>query len=158
MKSLDTNIMLYAINSDCPEHNLCRQLVDQALKEKESWIIAEQVWFELYRLLRNPIVLQHPLTASRSAETIDWYRMNSGWLQCAWEPDMMKELKPLWEEEDFPARKSFDVVLAVTLKAHGVKEFYTRNNKDFDNLKFFNVINPLSFSKDEFIDKKIDTT
>ena len=158
MKSLDTNIMLYSINSDCSEHNICRQLVDKALQEKESWIIAEQVWFELYRLLRNSTVLQSPLSASRAADTINWYREKSGWLQCAWEPDMMKDLKSQWEEEDFPARRSFDIILAVTLKTHGVKDFYTQNNKDFDNLEFFNVINPLKSFKDEFIDRKIDTT
>ena len=143
MKSLDTNIFLYSINSDCPEHVLCRQLIDKALNEKDSWIIADQVWFELYRLLRNPIVLQHPLTASKAAETIEWYREKSGWLKCAWEPDMMKELNLLWEEESFAARRSFDAILAITLKAHGVKDFYTRNNKDFDSFNFFTVINPL---------------
>ncbi len=143
MKSLDTNILLYSINCDCPEYNQCRQLVDKALAEKELWIVADQVWFELYRLLRNPVVLQKPLTASQAAETIYWYREKSGWLKCAWEPDMMNELKSRWEEDNFTARKSFDAVLAVTLKKHGVKDFYTRNNKDFDNFDFFTVINPL---------------
>ena len=142
MKSLDTNIILYSINKDCPEHNICRQLVDRALDEKDSWIVAEQVWFELYRLLRNPVVLQHPLSAPHAAETINWYRQ-SGWLQCAWEPDMMKDLIVLWKEETFPVRRSFDAILAVTLKAYGVKDFYTRNNKDFNRLGFFNVLNPL---------------
>ena len=143
MKSLDTNILLYSINSDCPEYLLCRQLVDKALNEKESWIIADQVWFELYRLLRNPVVLQNPLTATQAAETINWYREKSGWLKCAWEPDMMKELYPIWNKEYFSAKKSFDAVLAVSLKAHGVKDFYTRNIKDFENFNFFSVINPL---------------
>ncbi len=144
MKSLDTNILLYAINSDCPEHPVCRQLLDKALNEQGSWIVADQIWFELYRLLRNPVVLQNPLTASQAAETVNWYREKSGWLKCAWEPDMMKELLSHWEEEKFPPRRSFDAILAVTLKAHGVKSFYTRNNKDFDDFRFFNVINPLS--------------
>jgi len=143
LKSLDTNILLYSINSDCPEYLLCRQLVDKALNEKESWIIADQVWFELYRLLRNPVVLQNPLTATQAAETINWYREKSGWLKCAWEPDMMKELYPIWNKEYFSAKKSFDAVLAVSLKAHGVKDFYTRNIKDFENFNFFSVINPL---------------
>ena len=143
MKSLDTNILLYSINTDCSEYTLCRELVDKALNEKNLWIVADQVWFELYRLLRNPVVLQNPLTASQAAETIEWYREKSGWLKCAWEPDMMKNLKLQWEEESFPARRSFDAILAVTLKAHGVTDFYTRNTKDFDNFKFFTVINPL---------------
>ncbi|MCD6398194.1 MAG: PIN domain-containing protein [Spirochaetaceae bacterium] len=143
MKSLDTNILLYSINTDCSEHAICRQLVDKALSEKDSWIVADQVWFELYRLLRNSVVLQKPLTASQAAKTIDWYREKSGWLKCAWEPDMMKDLKSQWEKQLFGSRKSFDAVLAVTLKGHGVREFYTRNNKDFDDFGFFTVTNPL---------------
>ena len=77
MKSLDTNILLYSINSDCPEHTICKQLVNKALIEKDQWIVADQVFFELYRLLRNPVVLQKPLTASEAADTINWYREKS---------------------------------------------------------------------------------
>lgn len=143
MKSLDTNILLYSINTDCSEHTICKKLVDKALNEKDSWIVADQVWFELYRLLRNPVVLQNPLDAAQAAGTINWYREKSGWLKCAWEPDMMKELNSIWNEKFFSAKKSFDAVLGVTLKAHGVKDFYTRNIKDFENFNFFSVINPL---------------
>lgn len=143
MKSLDTNILLYAINSNCPEHTICKQLVNKAISEKDQWIVADQVFFELYRLLRNPVVLQKPLTASQAADTINWYREKSGWLKCAWESDMMKILNTHWKVESFSPRKSFDAVLAVTLKAYGVEEFYTRNVKDFESFKFFRVINPL---------------
>jgi len=38
MESLDTNILLYAINKDCPEHKTCADLVQHALGEPESWI------------------------------------------------------------------------------------------------------------------------
>ncbi|MCF6334504.1 MAG: hypothetical protein L3J12_02020 [Spirochaetales bacterium] len=143
MRSLDTNILLYSINTACSEYTLCRQLVDKALSEKDLWIVADQVWFELYRLLRNPVVLQNPLTASKAANIIDWYREKSGWLKCAWEPDMMKNLKLQWNKESFPARRSFDAILAVTLKNHGVTDFYTRNTKDFESYNYFNIINPL---------------
>ena len=55
----------------------------------------------------------------------------------------MDQLKPLWQNESFPARRTFDLVLALTLKAQGVTEFYTRNTKDFEDLGFFIVKNPL---------------
>jgi hypothetical protein len=37
----------------------------------------------------------------------------------------------------------FDVVLAVTLKANGVKRFYTHNVKDFQTLGLFEAVDPL---------------
>ncbi len=143
MNSIDTNILLYAINTDCTEHAACRRVVGQALTYPDSWIIADQVWFELYRLLRNPSVLQTPLSAKQAAECIAWYRESSGWLTCAWEPAFMKELHLLWNRNEFPARNSFDLILALTLKKHGVKTFYTRNTKDFAGLNYFRLHNPL---------------
>lgn len=144
MKSLDTNVLLYAINKDCPEHKACASVVEQALKEPESWIIADQVWFELYRLLRNPAVLSHHLGAVDAAAAVYWYRNKTGWLHCAWEIDMMEQVEKVWKDASFAARRNFDLVLAVTLKNSYVKEFYTRNVKDFEAFGFFTLVNPLA--------------
>ncbi len=136
MKSMDTNVLLYAINKDCAEHETCSALVRHALGEAEAWIIADQVWFELYRLLRNPQVLKQPLGAGEAADAVSWYRNKSGWLHCAWDTGMMGQLDGFWKEASFPPRRTFDLVLALTLKTSGVKEFHTRNTKDFDDLGF----------------------
>ena len=143
MKSIDTNILLYAVNRECLEHTQALQLVRTALQEPHQWIIADQVWFELYRLLRNPAVLSKPLSAEKATHTIQWYRQQSGWLSCAWEPDMMNLLLPYWEAESFPARNSFDLVLAITLAQHGVDLLYTRTTRDFESLNLFKLQNPL---------------
>lgn len=140
---MDTNILLYAINGDCHEHGLARALVAEALKRPAEWIIADQVWFELYRLLRNPVVLARPLTAAQAADAVQWYRQKSGWLSCAWEPDMMAKLLPLWRSEAYSSRNSFDLVLSVTLASHGVDIFYTRNVRDFEACGFFTLHNPV---------------
>ena len=118
MNSIDTSVLLYAINRDCPEHGAAIGLVRRALAEPSSWIVADQVWFELYRLLRNPSVLSAPLSAADAAETIEWYRGRSGWL-------------------------TFDAVLAATLKAHGVRTLYTRNSRDFRTMGLFEVSDPI---------------
>lgn len=143
MKSIDTNIFLYAVNRDCPEHAASLRLVRKALEEPQSWIIADQVWFELYKLLRSPAVLAKPLSAAKAAHTIEWYRRRSGWLACAWEPGMMPSLLRRLTDASFPSRNTFDLVLAVTLKAYGVELFYTRNTEDFRQLKLFEVENPV---------------
>lgn len=144
MKSLDTNILLYAINEDCAEHEACRNLVQVALKDSSSWIIADQVWFELYRLLRNPSVLKHPLSPEKATASIAWYRDRSGWLRCAWEPEIMATALPFFRDPDFPARRVFDLVLALTLLHNGVTEFATRNTRDFEAFGFATLVNPLA--------------
>ncbi len=143
LQSLDTNILLYASNADCPEHGVCADTVKSALDEGNAWIIADQVWFELSRLLRNPAVLSKPLGAKDAAATIAWYRGRSGWQHCAWETSMMSRLDSIWKTETFPVKHSFDLILAITLKENGVTTFHTRNVKDFEKLEYFNLVNPL---------------
>ncbi len=144
MKSLDTNLLFYSINTQVPEHPRARLFVETALSRPSEWIVADQVWFELYRLLRNPVATKKPLTALQADKTIDYFRNRSGWSRCAWEPRTMENLRSHWKKNDFPPKRTFDLILALTLKANGVKEFYTRNTKDFDDLGFFTLINPLA--------------
>ena len=143
MRSLDTNVLLYATNSDCREHGAARGLVERALAEPREWIVADQVYFELYRLVRNPAVLESPLSASEAADLVQWYRSRSGWSHCAWEPQMMQSLSSQWRRTEFAARNTFDLVLAVTLHRNGVTEFYTRNETDFSSLNLFRVVDPI---------------
>lgn len=143
MKSLATNVLLYALNADCAEHVGARSTVERALKESEEWIVADQVYFELYRLLRNPSVLSRPLAAEQAAQTVAWFRSRSGWLRCSWEPNMMHRVSSLWSDAAFPARNTFDLVLAVTLAPNGVREFFTRNVNDFLPYNLFSVHNPI---------------
>lgn len=82
----DANALLYAINTDCSEHTPCRAVVVGVLTRPDEWVSAEQVWFELYRLLRHPPVLQRPLNVVTAAETVMWFGDRSGWTTCAWSP------------------------------------------------------------------------
>ena len=99
---------------------------------------------ELYRLLRDPAVLTHPLQANQAAKAVAWYRDTAGWQHCAWENGLMEKLQSHWQDDAFPARRGFDLILALTLKHNGVKEFHTRNVKDFEPYGFFNLFNPLA--------------
>lgn len=77
MNSLDANILYYATNADCPEHRPALEVLDRARGEPGDWILADQVLFEYYRLVRNPRVLESPLSGpetpiSRHAEFSIW--------------------------------------------------------------------------------------
>lgn len=53
MKSLDTNLLLYAADEDCPEHAAASRLLEAALAAPHEWILADQVLFEFYVGLRH---------------------------------------------------------------------------------------------------------
>ena len=142
MNSIDTNILLYAVHADCPEHKAAKALIDAALSEPGQWIIADQVYFELYRLLRNPAVFDRPLSAEQAADVITYYRDHSGWGCCAWDVDLFKMIRPYLREAS-QGKLVFDLVLSATLRHAGVEYLYTRNTKDFTTHEWFTVVNPI---------------
>lgn len=56
MISIDTNILLYAQNTDCPEHQRAFRFVSEC-GAREDVVMCELVLVELYLLLRNPAVV-----------------------------------------------------------------------------------------------------
>lgn len=143
MKSLDTNILLYSLNADCPEYEKSRDCVNAALAKPDDFVIAEQVFFELYSLLRNPKVMEKPLKATQAFEAVRFFRELSGWEHCAFESSFFEILSRFLGDPLFPARRTFDTVLAVTLSMNGVRTFYTRNVKEFKEIGLFETVDPL---------------
>ena len=143
MKSLDTNILLYSLNADCPEYDKSRECVNSALDNPDEFIIAEQVFLELYSLLRNPKVMEKPLKAGQAFDAVRFFRESSGWEHCVFESSFFETLSRFLGDPLFPARRTFDAILAVTLSLNGVRTFYTRNVKDFKDIGLFKVVDPV---------------
>lgn len=142
MKSLDTNILIYAANQGCDEHVVARELAESLIDEPGDWILADQVLFEYYRALRNPVILERPLSAKQAARQVRFLREEAGCLHCAYASDLWGQVSPHLTQESLRGLGVFDAILAVTLKANGVTDFYTRNSSEFKRFGFFEVINP----------------
>ncbi len=144
MKSIDTNLLYYATNRDCQEHEKARALLEQVARETGEWILADQVLFEYYRLVRNPLVLAHPLPAQEASLRLRFFREELGCLHCAYDRDCWEQAVAALAAPAFPPARTFDLVLAVTLRRNGVDAFYTRNVRDFEGFGWFTVIDPLA--------------
>jgi predicted nucleic acid-binding protein len=129
VNSLDTNILYLATNSSCPEHPRARALLERAARDPLEWMVADQVLFEYYRLVRNPAVLEKPLSAADAGRRLRFFRDEIGWRHCAYDRDCWSDAIP---------------GLSVTLRRNGVDTFYTRNPADFDAFGWFIVIDPLA--------------
>ena len=143
MNSLDTNILYYATNADCAEHDQAMKIYRRMVASASSWIIADQVFLEYYKLIRSPVVLEKPLTAAEAFERVDIIRNRSGCLHCSFESQHWSTVAEWLKRPGFPHTRVFDLVLAVTLKANAVERFYTRNVRDFEPFGFFEVIDPI---------------
>lgn len=142
MISIDTNVLLYSLNRDCPEHAAAREFVEGCAGRADV-AIAELVLVELYVLLRNPAVVRRPLGASRAAALCQAFRRHPRWALV----DTTEVMDRVWAaaaRDGVARRHVFDARLAHTLLDHGVTELATRNTKDFAGFGFEHVFDPLA--------------
>ena len=144
MVSCDTNILFEASNPDADRHAAALAFVN-AHSDDTKFAIAEQVLVELYCLLRNPTLQKRPLSAAEAVAVISAYRRNPAWTVVDIPPTPLA-MNAVWRRssaKDFARRRIHDVRLAETLKYWGVDEFHTRNVRDFEDLGFRVISNPL---------------
>lgn len=141
MISIDTNILLYAINASCPEHASARRFLTELANEREV-VLAELVLVELYLLLRNPAVVAKPLGSADAVAVCEGLRSQPHWRLVDAAP-IMDRVWQAAKADGFARRRIIDVRLALTLQHHGVTDFATRNVADFADLGFQRVWSPV---------------
>lgn len=145
MLSVDTNILLHAINEDSPSHPAAYRWL-HSIQSLESVAISEFILAEFYCLLRNPAVLKHPLSADQAVQVIQTYRAHPRWRLIGFPTNSRLLHEALWQTvstTQFAFRRIYDTRSALTLMEQGVTEFATVNTKDFAGLGFDKVWNPL---------------
>jgi uncharacterized protein len=150
MISLDANILLYAYVASSPFHQSARSFLEK-LSQREDVALSELILTEFYLHLRNPAVLKNPLDAASATSVIQSYRKHPRWKILGFPPRSRDLHDALWKHaasRDFARRRIYDIRTALSLIAFGVTDFATLNLKDFQNLGFQKVWNPLSPDKD----------
>jgi hypothetical protein len=117
--------------------------MEQVIQDPADWVIADQLYLEPYRALRNPRVMSCPLSPKEAATHVSVMRDDMGLMHCGYTTECWRGLILKLEVDDFPFRRTHDTVLAATLLNHSVKTFYTRNTKDFITAGFVELINPV---------------
>jgi len=106
-------------------------------------MLSDQVLFEMYAGLRHPGVFAKPLSAAEAARRVAFLRDESGFSFCCYELRSWPMIHASLSAPVFPRRRTYDLVLAVTLRSNGVTEFHTRNVTDFRDAGFALVVNPI---------------
>lgn len=146
MLSIDTNILLYAFNEDSPNHADAFAWLG-SVQALEEVALSEFVLAELYVLLRSPAVLKRPLEASDAVEVIQTYRRHPRWRIIGFPLESRALHDAFWQkarQKNFSFRRLYDARTALTILAQGVTDFATANVKDYENLGFRKVWNPLA--------------
>lgn len=146
MISIDANILLYSYVAASPFHEAAGSFVEE-LSQRDDVALSEFVLTEFYLLLRNPAVITRPLDAAAAAAVINNYRKHPRWKTLGFPPRSRELHDELWKQaasRDFARRRIYDTRMALCLIAFGVTDFATLNLKDFQNMGFQRVWNPLT--------------
>lgn len=143
--SFDTNLLFYAVNQDSPFQPAAAAFL-ASHESNENVALSELVLVELYRLLRNPVINEHPLAPDLAAEVIETWRRHPRWLLVSLPVEQRRLHDRLWQiaaRPEFAYRRIYDARLGLSLIQQGVEEFATVNVRDFQGLGFRRVWNPL---------------
>lgn len=141
--SPDTNVLFHACHTGSALHASARSFLC-AHAEDDQFAVCELVLVELYGLVRNPAVVERPLSPKQAVDICQEFRQNRHWLVIDYPGGLMSELWRRAAVPEFPRRRIYDARLALALRHHGVTEFATRNAKDFQDFGFSRVWDPLS--------------
>ena len=146
MTSIDANLLLYSYCEVSPHHAKAKAFVT-SLAPRDDVALSEFVLREVCLHLRNPAVLEAPLSAAEVVAVIQTYRQHPRWRVLGF-PDRSRDLHAaLWKAaaaEGFPRRRIYDLRTALCLQAFGVTDFATANVKDFEGAGFARVWNPVA--------------
>lgn len=141
---VDTNILVYAIDQDCPEYNRCRTLLEEWRRGPAPWYVTWSILYEFLRVSTHPRVFRRPLIAAQSWSVIE-HLLASRTLQVLVEGPRHVETAAdvLRQTRDARGNLMHDLHTAVLMKEHGIRRIYTRDT-DFHRFPFLDVQDPLS--------------
>lgn len=134
---IDTNLLLYAANSDSAEHAAARGFLEQVGRTAEPWYLTDGIVYEFLRVSTHPRVFPAPLTwreAVAFAQPLlaveHLHLLQAG-------PEHWATLDAVLDELVHPSGNLFfDVRTVVLMREHGVRRIYTT---DVDFLQFAGI-------------------
>jgi toxin-antitoxin system PIN domain toxin len=140
---VDTNILLYAADRDCPGHKKCRSLLQAWRLQSSPWYLTWGIVYEFLRVATHPNVFRKPFAIEGA-----WAFLEA--VLAAPNADLLVETERhqqvagevFAEIHNIKGNLVFDAHTAILMKEHGVKTIYTRDT-DFNRFRFIEVIDPI---------------
>lgn len=144
---VDTNILIYAADSQAPEHPKCRELLSNWRMQASPWYLTWGIIYEFLRVSTHPNVFRKPLKLSEAWGFVEAI-LASPSLELLQATDLhSKIVSEVFNDHPFlSGNLLFDAHTVILMKEHGIKKIYTRD-ADFHRFKSLEVVDPLSTGK-----------
>jgi toxin-antitoxin system PIN domain toxin len=144
---VDTNILAYAVNRDCEEHDEAVDALERWLGGAIPWALTWGIVYEFLRVATHPRLFRRPLAARQALHFLDPILGSD--LVTVLAPSARHEilLRMTIRDVGKPAGNLFhDLQTAVVMREHGVAEIMTADS-DFRKFPFLTVTNPIGRSR-----------
>lgn len=131
---VDTNVLVYAVNLDAPQHKPSRALLEAVQEKRVAGVLVPQILLEFYAIVTDPRRVSNPLVPETAWEQINAFRTAFLVLDTGLKAlDAQKEIGIKSKGADI-----FDAFLAAQMKVNGISVLCTYNKKDFS--KFTGIL------------------
>ena len=141
---LDTNILVYAVETDNPLHKRATALMNKINTGELTICLSPQIMGELYSTITNPRKIIRACSSDEAVEIV----------KSLWESDTILKVYPKQETLDLTldlvkryqlkSLDFFDAQIVATMVDNGVTTIYTVNENDFAIFKEIKAVNPFN--------------
>jgi uncharacterized protein len=137
---IDTNVLVYALDADAPQHADSRRLLDAAQETPATLYVTSQILCEFYSIVTNPRRVSKPRSPSEALDAISGLL---SFLQVLPVPaNAVEGWIELTRQHPVIGADIFDLQLVATMKANTISRIYTFNADDFNVLTPLTVVTP----------------
>ena len=141
MKCLDTNVLIYALDTASPHHRRAVECLEQSVSGKWVACICEQTLQEFAVVMTGERFVRHPLSAEAVGKMIEKLTRFPQPVVLYSDDAILRRALKLMERH--PARLRFPAAhLASTMLAHGVKTLVTADRNAFAAIREIEIENP----------------
>jgi len=141
---VDTNILIYGVDADAPDHARCRALLEQWRLQTSPWYLTWGIVYEFLRVVTHPRVLRQPFTSAQAWCFLDAVFASPS-LRVLAETDRHRHVaaEVFAEIPCLSGNLVLDAHTAILMRENGIKTIYTRDS-DFNRFSFLDTVDPIT--------------
>ena len=124
---LDTNILVYAMNSTAPEHGASKALRDKGVAGHIEAYVTPQILFEYFAVVTNARFVTTPISGEEALADVE--SMAAAFNVLTPPADLTNKVVALTRQLGFKGRHIFDVQIAATMLSAGITDIYTYDDR-----------------------------
>jgi predicted nucleic acid-binding protein len=137
---IDTNVLVYALDADAPQHATARELLEAARDGSATLYVTSQILCEFYSIVTDARRVSKPSSAAAAVNAIADLLTFLNLLPAP--ANVVDGWLGLLHRHPVTGADVFDLQLIATMQANDIQRIYTFNKSDFEAFPELAVIAP----------------